>query len=168
MTTKMITVYLTPKPGSSTFEPTFNSDTLFGAIATAGALLGYKIKDKWLNDENLRISNAFPFFAEIEETAEKIERTHYFPVPVSPMRYEKPDNLEKFLKIKKIKKLNWIPENEFLEILKSGRLNSFKYSYFSLSSSALATIVLNLYIVKRFPFIPVRFWLNSTLPGDDA
>ena len=124
MTTKMITVYLTPKPGSSTFEPTFNSDTLFGAIATAGSLLEYEIEE-WLNDENLRISNTFPFFTEIEETAEKIERTHYFPVPVSPMRYEKPDNLETFLKIKKIKKLNWIPENEFLEILSSGNIKEF-------------------------------------------
>ena len=121
MTTKMITVYLTPKPGSSTFEPTFTSDTLFGAIATAGSLLGYKIEE-WLSDENLRISNTFPFQIAKDKTPEKM---HYFPLPSLKIPYEKPDNLEKFFKIKKIKKLNWIPENEFLEILSSGNVKEF-------------------------------------------
>ena len=122
MTTKMITVYLTPKPGSSTFEPTFSSDTLFGAIATAGTLLEYKIEE-WLNDENLRISNAFPFCAEKNENKEK--KTHYFPVPALTIDDERPDNLELFLKIKRVNKIKWIPENEFLEILSSGNIKEF-------------------------------------------
>ncbi|MCD6418000.1 type III-A CRISPR-associated RAMP protein Csm4 [bacterium] len=120
MTTKMITVYLTPKPGSSTFEPTFSSDTLFGAIATAGALLGYGIND-WFDDRKFRISNTFPFQIAKDRTQKK---THYFPIPVIPL-YPRTDNWEKFLKIKKIKKLKWTPENEFLEILKSGSLDKF-------------------------------------------
>ncbi len=123
MTIKMITVYLTPKPGSSTFEPTFNSDTLFGAIATAGSLLGYKIKEEWLNDENLRISNTFPFCTEKNENTAK--KTHYFPVPALTIKNERPDNLELFLKIKMIKKIKWTPENEFLEILSFGNMKEF-------------------------------------------
>lgn len=127
----MITVYLVPKPCitkpcTTIFEPTFLSDTLFGAIATAGALLGYKI-EKWLDDETLRISNTFPFCLENEK------KIHYFPKPVLPIglngQYEllcnQKSDLEMFCKIKKLKKIKWLKEDDFEQVIRAGNLDFF-------------------------------------------
>ncbi|MCD6417918.1 type III-A CRISPR-associated RAMP protein Csm4 [bacterium] len=88
------------------------SDTLFGAIATAGALLNYEI-DKWLSEPQIRISSAFPY--------NRNEQKHFLPMPFLPVKKTQPQCIEDIRLHKKFKKLRWIESELWRKAVQSGR-----------------------------------------------
>ncbi len=109
----MFIVYLRPRPGTTLLKSLPKSDTLFAAIATAGSLLGYNV-ERWFENTELRLSSVFP--------RDKENDIYFLPTPAL-LYTRKPENLEDYRALKRVRKKRWLPADLWLECVEKGSLD---------------------------------------------